>query len=235
MSKIEIPWKATVFDSQSVSGSKDIKFFHGAKINHSYVDIRIEEEKLVNFISKNFKQILFRIFEVDNSWKVRSHIVEPFTKRSDKPGDIDLLIFNPKTPEKTISVEVKVLRKRQENFKNDFVDNINRLREGLDQAEGLANIGFHSVFIMPIIISNTSISLNINLASRVIDSSNWEKIRNLYESNLEGRKIGFVALEICQNTERPIYESGIVSGFMYRKYTSEQPLKISELVRTLKY
>lgn len=233
MNNIIVPWKHCVFDMVKSHSDESISFFHAADIEKSELDIQIEEKYLVETLSNLFKEFLLDLFEVDASWKIMSHVVDPFTTRDQVPGDVDLLIYNPEYPDSSIAIEVKIFKKKQENFCNDFVSNINRIRKGLCQAEGLQKMGFSSVFFMPIIVANTSILEHRNLASRTVDESNWGKIVNEFLACKKEREIGLMALEICQNTAKPFIESGSVSGFMYFKYKANQNSCITDKIRLL--
>ncbi|MCU7944282.1 MAG: hypothetical protein KZQ87_16540, partial [Candidatus Thiodiazotropha sp. (ex Cardiolucina cf. quadrata)] len=107
MSNILVPWKHCVFDSAEFDGGDSISLFHGVEIEKSEVDIRIYENNLVEIISVRFKEFLLELFEVDISWTIKPHVVEPFTTRDKVPGDIDLLIYNPKIPNISKAIEVK--------------------------------------------------------------------------------------------------------------------------------
>ena len=233
MTSIQIPWREIVYDTACLNGAEDIMLFHTPGLSCSTEDLRVEEKKLVEFLVDNHKDFLLGLFELDKSWHIKHHVIEPFAKRDQQPGDIDILIFNPKVPNKAIAVEVKVFKKRQENFNNNFIDNLDRMREGLLQAEGFEKMGFHSVFILPIIIANTSVLTDNNLASRVVDESNWGKIRNRYVNIKGNKKIGLVALEICQNSVKPLSESGVITGFMFNQYKIEQSPDLTEKIRAL--
>jgi len=210
-----------------------MNFFHGTYIEKSEIDLQFEEIHLVKTLSTLFTRFFLELFNVDTNWKIKTHVVEPFTTRDKVPGDVDILIYNPHIPHSSIAIEVKIFKKKQGNFGNHFVSNMQRVREGLNQSEGLMNLGFASVFFMPIIVANTSIFVDRNLASRTVDESNWGNIRKEYLKFRGERRIGLMALEICQNSEKPFFESGSISGFQYYNYPANQKSCITDKIRSL--
>lgn len=231
MSSIIIPWQHCVYDSAKIGGERTISLFHGATINWSTDDLHIGEKEIIEFLVKTCTQFLLSLFKLNRNWSIKHHLVEPFTNRSNIPGDIDLLFHNPCMPDKVIAIEVKIFKKKQANFNNGYVSNLDRLRHGIIQAEGLVKLGFHSVYIMPVIISNTSIEVERNLASRSIDMINWDAIRKEYGSRVAQKRVGLAALEICQTSARSVFECGSVSGFVFQSYENEQNPQISEAIK----
>lgn len=134
-------------------------------------------------------------------------------------------------PDKVIAIEVKIFKKKQANFSNGYISNLDRLRQGIIQAEGLVKLGFHSAYVMPAIISNTSVEIERNLASRSIDMINWDTIREEYGSRAVQKRVGLVALEICQTSARSVFECGSISGFVFQSYENDQNSRIGEAIK----
>lgn len=233
MSSIQVLWKSVVYDLSGPDADNSYNFFHGRDIEESNIDLKYAEIELVTFLVDRFNEFLLEVCEIFANGCVLRHLDEPFTNCASKPGDIDLLLFDKAEPEKATAIEVKILKKKQGNFHIDFVDNIEKVREGLDQAEGLTGIGFHSVFIMIVVLANTSTYSDRNLATRSIDEINWGKIREEYERHRKAREIGLIGIKINQNTARPIGESGAISGFMFKKFVREQSAKVTHVISRL--
>lgn len=233
MNSLIVPWKSVVYDISGPDADNLYNFFHGKEIEESNIDLKCAERGLITFLVDRFSEFLLDVCEISANGCVLHHLTEPFTNRANKPGDIDFLLYDKVEPEKTAAIEVKILKKKQSNFHIDFVDNIEKVREGLDQATGLIGIGFHSVFIMIVVLANTSIYSDRNLATRSIDEINWGKIREEYERYRKEREIGLIGIEINQNTARPISESGVISGFMFKKFVREQSEEITHAISHL--
>ncbi len=82
----------------------------------------------------------------ENSWCDLNRDNPDFTHGSKLPGDFDVLICEPDDFDKTIAIEVKVIREQE-----GIIKRLPKLKDACQQAEGLLAMGFHQVYLAVVV------------------------------------------------------------------------------------
>jgi len=223
-------WNIITYDTISLDcGEYQYSFFHGQEIGESEEDLKMIEPEVTKFVLANFATQLCQLSKCAfRNSTIEKGIVEPYTQRDRIPGDIDIIIYKKDNPRDTTAIEVKLLRKNKTNELNDYLVGFERIERGVEQAKGLIDIGFGTVFLLVVVLANVSNQVEKNLATRFIDMKNWKKIRQRFDELVGNLRIGLINIEINQNSEKQINERGSISGFTYKYSTQEQKYHITE-------
>ncbi|WP_347274966.1 hypothetical protein [Candidatus Kuenenia sp.] len=131
------------------------------------------ESEATKFVLANFATQLCQLSKCDfRNSIIEKNVIEPYTQRDLVPGDIDIIIYNKDNPGATTAIEVKVLRKNKTTESNDYLVGFERIDRGVEQAKGLIDIGFRTVFLLVVVLANVSNQVEKNLATRSIDMNN---------------------------------------------------------------
>ena len=214
------------------AGVEKYSFFDVEKAAFSKEDLFIAEQEATRFLVDRFEPQLKALCGFDPCGAcLQREVANPFTHRRRKPGDIDILIYNPKNLSRVVAAEIKIVRKRQVDSANDFVVCLERIKKGIEQADGLLDIGFGGVFLIVIMLANVSNQNDFNLLCRSIEPMNWEKVRKYFFQCRRSRPIGLINIEIDQTSAKRIHEAGSISGYTAESHFREQDVHLTETVQ----
>jgi len=226
---LEILQFKTIFtDTQPLKEKRILHFFNSNEEFENKRIISLTEELAVewlfqngNFINLFYDELLGNSENVFTKFKVR----EPFTIESQKPGDIDLLLLRKESPFKSIGIECKVVTSKYENENYSKVNKINKLRNGIEQANSYLSLGFHKVFLMIIILDDASKDNTTNVFYRNSENAEFSKVYNIHWCESLKEEVGVIYLNILQPTGKS-YELSNHIGFCISK--EAKPLEQSQ-------
>lgn len=205
------------FKLDSLQGNK-IELSNNHYIDKHCPNVReLTEASALKFI-ENGRFLDPLIFELglNKPLPIHKEIVEPFIQdKNDKPGDIDLIIYEKGKPDKAIAIEVKVVKVRTEE--NETILNKEKnISKGITQANAYARLGFHKTYLIIMVLDDASQVEKPNLIFRKSDLNSTDKLyNNRVIENLHER-IGLIYFHISQPLEGSI---------LHNTVTSIEPLK----------
>lgn len=203
-------FKKIVYDTQIGDGQKNINFFSENNENDESIT-ELTEEQIVKWLFENqsFKLLFCEdLFENYKTVKSFYEISQPFTIKNKKPGDIDLLLVDSNYPEKTIVFECKRVKSLSQSDQTAKVNNIQKIKKGVVQAEFYKNLGFHQTFLVIILLDD---GRNYRIPNQIFRTTNIGKYNNYYNIPREeslSEEIGIIFVKVEQTTGKHINLSG---------------------------
>ena len=82
---------------------------------------------------------------------------EPFLKKSNssKPGDLDLILFDPEIPDKAVALEVKRVKFKTHEDQSVTTNREKLISEGITQVNEYLKIGFNKTYLLVILLDES--------------------------------------------------------------------------------
>lgn len=227
-------FQQTYYDSQPFTGSTSISFFNETDENALSITSLSEDQAikwLFNSFSfaDRFKQDFF-----NQSANVKSFFGEkqPFVITGKKPGDIDLLLVDIERPDRAIVFECKRLKVTSVDKNISKVNNVNGIKTGVKQANGLQSLGFYKSYLMIILLDD---SRELDYPNTMIRNSKSELVEEIYDipwNEPINKDVGIVFVKVTQPTGKHFNEMAGI-GFCIDK-TAEELVQTSSMTNKVK-
>ncbi|HXX18375.1 MAG TPA: hypothetical protein VEJ46_03145 [Candidatus Acidoferrum sp.] len=151
----------------------------------------------------------------------------------DNNGDVDILLFTPKCPDRVTAVEAKRVVIPSTAIRNGVAYKLEELKKGVKQANKLARIGFHQVYLyIFVVVDSREQNAGTNSlagAPREIDGQVESEIsKRLHE--LEPR-VGLYACHLIQPVDsEPFYEDSFLGRLHRPASPVQQPTALTDWV-----
>lgn len=231
--------KGILFDYQEVdlSTKNSVEFFKDANTSIEDFDsiTTINESEIVNWLlEKNtVRNFIFEELKIPKTVKYQTEVIEPFIVNSNsKPGDIDILVCDPKNPLNSIAFECKRIKVKPETFFTGQISGLTKARYAVKQANELAkNFSFSKVYVLFIIQVNGEDRNEFNQLYRGSTDEHKERIYKLPFNESIISEIGVIFVEIIQVTNRTFDKNAYISLSIGRFATKR--MQSSELTEKL--
>ncbi|MBK8954993.1 MAG: hypothetical protein IPM34_05480 [Saprospiraceae bacterium] len=199
-------WFRQVFrDSVYLVNNKSVyEFFKDVNETQESISSLIEKEAVRWLFGGNGFLDFFCIDFFEKPGKVKSYfsVSDPFIKRNEKPGDLDLVLIDPEEPHKSIAFECKRIKVQTLANQQTKINGLGNLESGIFQVNNYLKLGFHQTYLMIIILDDCRYDESENVMLR---SSRFTKENVNY--NFKWPKplknsIGVVYVRITQQTKR---------------------------------
>ncbi len=237
--KRELIFKVIFFDTMKVGGKEVISFFNDTDEKDDETVRLMSEDQAIKWLFQinPFRQLFIKSFFKDfSNVRVFFGLQEPFTRKNNKPGDIDLLLVNSNRPDKSIAFECKRIKASSDDKGSSKVNNTGSIKHGVIQANKYQSLGFHQSYLLIILIDDARQHKAKNVLFR---STSSEQLKHLYDipwNEPLHKDVGIIFIRIIQSTGKHIDLKGEI-GLCIDK--PAQPLeqtvtmtnKIKELTR----
>jgi hypothetical protein len=162
----------------------------------------------------------------------------PKNHKGENPeGDIYILLVPPGFPEKSIAIQVKRIKVSKKTFTNGKPNNIGKLFKGVEQANILAGIGFHQVYLFVIVVVDSRYNNHHELITYdgLTQSLNALIDQNI-SSNLKtlNSRIGFMRFDLIQPMDYAPLTTGASHGHLVQLAEPiSQPVDVTEWVKRI--
>lgn len=147
-------------------------------------------------------------FEYSSSIKVYSEIEEPITEKNKIPGDIDLLLIDTQRPHQSIAFECKRVKAVYQSEGKSKVNNSNKIRKGVIQANKYRELGFHKTYLVIILLDDARASKLPNVMMRSSDASEVKHIYSMEWYEKLHPDVGLVFIKVSQPTGKGVNQFG---------------------------
>ncbi|MEO4005055.1 hypothetical protein [Flavobacterium sp. CAU 1735] len=213
-------FRKIIYDSQYINGTGEIKFFTGNDENDESVT-EMTEDQIIKwlFANSSFRSIFYEtLFEDYKTVKYFTEVTHPFTTKNKKPGDIDVLLVDPSHPEKTIVFECKRVKCISQDDQTTKINNLQKIKKGVVQAEFYKNLGFYQSYLMIILLDDGRKYNTPNILFRTTDMPN--DYYNIPTDEGLSEEIGIIFVKVEQFSGRHIDKSGGF-GICIERYSNE--------------
>ncbi|RZJ36539.1 MAG: hypothetical protein EOO51_00020 [Flavobacterium sp.] len=230
-------FKKIIYDTQISNGTRELTFFAETDRNDESV-AEMTEEQILSWLFQNqsFK-LLFCEDLFENYKAVESFlgVSQPFTTKNKKPGDIDLLLVDPNYPEKTIVFECKRVKAVSQADRPTKVNNVEKVKKGVVQAEFYQPLGFHQTYFVIILLDDGRKYKTANSIFRTTDVEHLKNLWNIPQKASLMEDIGIILVKVEQTTGKHINLSanfGVCIDRHAKQFIQSQELtnKVLELI-----
>jgi len=232
-----IVFKTLFYDSQAIENSLQISFFTESEEENESVTA-MTEDQAVRWLLKEGQFRNFFLGEFfKNASEIKSYfgLKEPFTSRNQKPGDIDLLLVDPKRPDQGYAFECKRVKALTINGGLSKVNNAEKVKHGVIQANKYQSLGFYKSFLMLILLDDGRNNKHENTFFRNTVSDQVDYIYDIPWNEPLNEDVGIVFIRVNQPTGKHINKMGRI-GYCIDKHaipleqTTTMTNKIKELI-----
>jgi hypothetical protein len=156
----------------------------------------------------------------------------PANSNGRSAGDVDILIMPPGEPQHAIAIEVKRLKVGAGAFHTGEPNGLANLYEGIRQANHLASLGFHRVYLYILVLVDSRENNGGAYSFAGLTPALIDRLRSSYRlSKLESR-IGVVESEFTQPVDRePFMTGGASWNWMRHDSAVDQPDSLTKWVQ----
>jgi len=211
---MEMFFKYVCYDTSPLNESQTISFFTESDNKEQSVS-SMSEGQAVQWLFKNTDFInVFLPDLFDNPYEVKCYfeLKKPFTQNNVKPGDIDILLIDTENPEKSIALECKRVKAVSNEDQTAKVNNIEKIKHGVVQANKYRKLGFHQTYLMIILLDDGRNYNTQNIMFRKTKSDQLNQLYNLHLKETLHNEIGVIFVTINQFTGKSIDQNGAI-GF----------------------
>jgi hypothetical protein len=193
------------FDRQELTGESTFFFkeeFSNSKSVRDYVEDEITDWILDNKTRRNF--FISKFFDDPYNILDFRRLEKPFTPERGKPGDIDILLFNPSKLSQSIAFECKRVKVQALNEDESKINGAHNISEGIIQANKYIDLGFSKVYLVIYLLHDGRQLKTPSTFHRMGKGDSVEKLYNIPLNEGLKEEVGIVFIEIYQNTDKEI-------------------------------
>jgi hypothetical protein len=197
----------------------------------------ISEAEFVSLVlaGRHQRERLFNIHGLDATDAIVRERIELRQYKPELVGDIDILVLPAGHPERATAIQVKRVKVGAKAVKTGKPNRLADFREGVEQANRTADLGFFQVYLFAIVLVDTRERNAGRLTYAGIDPNLQSRIRNVVSRNRLDARVGLLKAEWVQPMDRPPLTTGssgleLVGGLAT---ASAQPADLTAWLATL--
>lgn len=196
------------YDTQIFNGASTMSFFRETDENSESVASMTEAQAVEWLFNRVSFSPFFSEGFFDNTSMVRPFFnkKDPFVIPGKKPGDIDILLIDSERPDKAVAFECKRLKVSSRYSPLPKVNNVNGIRQGVKQANGLQSLGFYRSYLMILLLDD---SRHFSYANTMMRNSKWPEVEEVYDipwNEPLHPDVGIVFVKVTQPTGKHFNE-----------------------------
>jgi len=190
------------FDAQLLDGRTRMSFFTECVDNEESLSSLVEDQAIRWLFMNNIIKEIFvgKFFKNPKNIEIYFGLQEPFTIKNKIPGDIDILLVDTEFPEKPIAIECKRVKAIVINEEESKINNVNKIKHGVIQANKYQSLGFYKSFLMIIILDDGRKSEEKNVMLRSTKSIKLKQVYSMPWEEPLHEDVGIVFIRITQMT-----------------------------------
>lgn len=212
--KTVIPFQFIAYHLQTVPpGLRELMFFSEPQDTDAESAVNWYEQELLGWLFDNdrVRRLILRSLELREDATARLSVTDPFIeKRGTEAGDIDLLLFDDRAPDRAVAIECKRVKVKVESFEPETVTKLNGLEKGVREANKLFKLGFSKTYLAVLIVVDGRYRKEFGMLSR---GATGQQFKSVYQfSNLTElhHSAGLTFIEVVQPSTLSIDEMGYV-------------------------
>lgn len=209
-------------DRQRISG-QTTNFFtdesENSKSIRDYTEDEITDWLLDNEVRRKF--FLEKLFSNPTEIKDLRRLKKPFTPDRGKPGDIDIVLYDPQRINQATAIECKRVKIEALNEDESKINGAHNIAEGVIQANKYLDIGFGKVYLTIYMLHDGRKLNTPSTIHRIGKGESVQKLFNIPWNEGLRNEVGLIFFEIYQNTDKRI-DSKYGLGICHDKRATEQ-------------
>jgi hypothetical protein len=136
-------------------------------------------------------------------------------------GDIDILLCTPDRPDSAIAIEVKKIKVGASAFQSGSPNRLKGFKEGVDQANRLARVGFSQVYLYVFVTVDSRERNAGQIGYKGLTQELRDKIANTTTTSDLGQRIGLVTFDFVQPMDYPQFKWAYHGGSRLERLATE--------------
>ena len=192
-------------DRQAIAGQSTL-FFKEEFDNSKSVRDYIEDEITDWILNDNTRRQFFTSKFFNDPYKILDfrRLKKPFTPDRGKPGDIDIVLFDPLKLNQSIAFECKRVKVQAQSEGESKINGAHNIQEGVIQANKYLELGFSKVYLVIYLLHDGRQLKTLSTLHRIGKGESVEKLYNIPLNEGLKDEVGLVFVEIYQNTDKLI-------------------------------
>jgi hypothetical protein len=207
-------WKTMTYDLVPLNYPTTCLFVDD-EINNFKTITEFTEREILDFLfSRNdLNPLLLDAVGIPTSgFKLFRELTRPLVmNRNEKPGDLDLILFDVNSIQKAIGIEVKCVKAKTFEDGRIKLTKEKNITKGISQANEYLKFGFHKTFLLMILLDDGQYNTKHNQFFRDTDLRLSKKLFNRRILKNLHPDIGLIYLKVNQITGKSIFQSGKIS------------------------
>jgi len=229
------------FDAQTIpAGIYDrltASFFHDDLKFEDESSAKRDEQSILKwlFSRSELKEMIFEELSVKQNACHKLEVVDPIIENPrKKPGDIDVLICEQKSPHEAIALECKRVKVIADDTGRDKVNKIDAIGNGVIQANAVMNLGFHNTCLAVLTVVDGRLRKEYNTLFRGSTDETFKRVYEFPQRNKLHKDIGIMFLELIQPTGKDITRMAAVAVAVDRRpMPRKQPVSLNNKISAL--
>ncbi len=208
-------------------------------------DLNVEDESAAKrdekailkwlFSRSELKKMVFEELLVKQNARHKLEVGSPIINNpNNKPGDIDVLICEQKSPHEAIALECKRVKVIVDDTGRDKVNKIDAIGNGVVQANAVMSFGFHSTYLAVLTVVDGRSRKEYNTLFRGSTDETFKRVYEFPQRNKLHKDIGIMFLELIQPTGKDINRMAAVAVAVDRPPTPrKQPVDLNNKISAL--
>lgn len=192
-------------DRQRISG-QTTNFFteesDNSKSIRDYTEDEITDWLLDNEVRRKF--FLEKLFPNPTEIKDLRRLKKPFTPDRGKPGDIDIVLYDPQRINQATAIECKRVKIEALSEDESRINGAQNIAEGVIQANKYLDIGFSKVYLTIYMLHDGRKLNTPSTLHRIGKGENVDRLFNIPWNEGLKNEVGLIFFEIYQNTDKII-------------------------------
>jgi len=213
-------WRTLTYDAVQITGPTSHFFQEDEKNNFKTVTEFTERDILDFLFSKHdLHHLLLDAVRLSKSnFNLLRDVQYPIiTNQNEKPGDLDMILYNLDSRHKAIGLEVKCVKARTLKNGQIVLNKEHNITKGITQVNGYLQFGFHRTYLLMILLDDGQHNKRYNQFFRDTDLSVSKKLFNQNILKNLHHDIGLIYLKVNQITGKSIFQSGKISVLLERE------------------
>ena len=231
-----ILWKTIIMDSVPLTDATSYSFFSESSEPTSSIATYTENQAIRWLIANRpFRNDFIREFiPANTAYFLHHNLVEPFTRPTLKPGDIDLLLYPVDDPSRAIAIECKRLKLVSHPDGSTTVNRAGEIDKGIQQANAYRELGFHQTYLLVILLDDGRELATPNPMFRYTTGEPVDRVLNVRWRKERHPDVGVIYIKVNQMLKKDINHAHSIGYFIDERATPrEQTGAMTNKIRSL--
>lgn len=213
-------WRTITYDAVQITLPTTQLFQEEERTNFKAVTAFTERDILDFLFSQhNLHHLLLDSIKISKiNFRLFREVQHPIIiTQNEKPGDLDMILFNSDSMHMAVGMEAKCIKARTLKDGKTVLNKENNITKGITQTNAYLKFGFNRTFLLIILLDDGQHNKKRNQFFRDSDLSVSEKLFNKNIVKNLHQDIGLIYLKVNQITGKSIFQSGKISVLVERE------------------
>ena len=233
--RANVKFDCTAWDTAPLSPKGPTHFFVESSQENFSSATDTDERRLVESLLSDrlTRRLVFRALSLPDETLWAACVVEPFTTHASKPGDVDVLLASPVSPQHAVAGEAKWVKVRRGTDGTQRMNKLVGAADSADQVAGLVTLGFSRTFLVLMAVVDDRSDVDSNFLFRGTSVASLRRIVEFSDAVALDPAAGILYIEVSQPVAKNVKHSAMVcAGILRPARYREQSVDVTSMVRS---